>query len=300
MRAGIYWGREGFVLGFIDTALREAPPSAWRCGTSHKQVPDPELRRRVTPTYTIGCKRILISNDYYPALGQPNVELVTDGITEVAPNAIVTADGAEHEVDTIIFGTGFHVTDLPVGRGRPRAGRSHAGRELERRHAGVPRHDHRRLPEPVLPRRPQHRPRPQLDGVHDRVARSTTCSTRCARWTRRGAASVEVRPEAQAAFNDRRPGADARHGVEHGRLLELVPRRATAATPMLWPGFTWPFRRLLRHFDPEHYELRAPTRAPEPVATPAWRDAARVPQRRRALAIADVINALAGLRGRAA
>src|SRR5206468_1079706 len=59
--------------------------------------------------YTIGCKRILISNDYYPALKQSNVELVTEKIVRVTPGGVVTADGVEHEVDTIIFGTGFKV-----------------------------------------------------------------------------------------------------------------------------------------------------------------------------------------------
>ena len=75
----------------------------------------------------MGCKRVLISDDYYPALEQPNVELVTDAIAEVTPSGVVTADGSEHEVDAIIFGTGFHVTDLPIAQlvrgrdGRPLA-----------------------------------------------------------------------------------------------------------------------------------------------------------------------------------
>ena len=64
--------------------------------------------------YTIGCKRILPSNKWYPALGRDNVELVTDAITEIRPNGYVTADGTLHEVDTIIFATGFFVTDIPL------------------------------------------------------------------------------------------------------------------------------------------------------------------------------------------
>ena len=61
------------------------------------QVPDPGLRARLTPDYTIGCKRILLSSDYYPALQRPNVELVTDRITAIAPTGVATADGALHE-----------------------------------------------------------------------------------------------------------------------------------------------------------------------------------------------------------
>ena len=88
-------------------------------------MPDPELRRKLTPTYRMGCKRVLISNDYLPALGRENVEVVTDAIREVRARSIVTADGTEREVDTIIFGTGFHVTDLPAAeRVRGRDGRS--------------------------------------------------------------------------------------------------------------------------------------------------------------------------------
>jgi cation diffusion facilitator CzcD-associated flavoprotein CzcO len=64
-------------------------------------VPDPELRARLTPDYAIGCKRVLVSNDYLPALSQPNVSLVTSGITQVTPRGVVDADGVEHEADVI-------------------------------------------------------------------------------------------------------------------------------------------------------------------------------------------------------
>jgi cation diffusion facilitator CzcD-associated flavoprotein CzcO len=90
----------------------------------HRQVRDPELRAKLTPTYTLGCKRVLLSNDYYPALTRDNVEVVTDAIRAVTPTGIVTADGTEHPVDTIVFGTGFHVTDMPItDRVRGRGGR---------------------------------------------------------------------------------------------------------------------------------------------------------------------------------
>ncbi len=81
------------------------------------QVADPAMRRRLTPSYRLGCKRILISNDYYPALTQPNAELITGGLGSVEPDSIVGADGIRREVDTIICGTGFRVTDPPWTRG---------------------------------------------------------------------------------------------------------------------------------------------------------------------------------------
>ena len=86
-----------------------------------KQVTDPQLLAKVAPDYSLGCKRILPSNRWYPALQQPNVELVTGGLQEVRAHSVVDADGREHEVDAIIFGTGFHVSDPPVAeqvRGR--------------------------------------------------------------------------------------------------------------------------------------------------------------------------------------
>ncbi|MGH3736337.1 MAG: flavin-containing monooxygenase [Micromonosporaceae bacterium] len=70
-------------------------------------IRDPELRRKLTPDYTMGCKRILLSSNYYPALARPHVDVVADPITEIAPNGVLTADGTKREVDTIIFATGF-------------------------------------------------------------------------------------------------------------------------------------------------------------------------------------------------
>ncbi len=78
----------------------------------HRQIADPQLRARLVPDYPLGCKRILISNDYYPALARSNVELVDTGIREVTEDAVVGRDGRRHEVDAIIFGTGFAATEF--------------------------------------------------------------------------------------------------------------------------------------------------------------------------------------------
>jgi cation diffusion facilitator CzcD-associated flavoprotein CzcO len=74
-------------------------------------VPDPVLRAKLTPDYRLGCKRVLISNNYYAAFERPNVELVTDPIASIEPTGVRTADGQLHEVDAMIFGTGFRVVD---------------------------------------------------------------------------------------------------------------------------------------------------------------------------------------------
>ncbi len=78
------------------------------------QVPDPVLRARLVPSYRIGCKRILVSDDYYPAIGQPNVSLITDDIAMITADGIRTSDGSEHPADVIILGTGFRATDPPL------------------------------------------------------------------------------------------------------------------------------------------------------------------------------------------
>jgi cation diffusion facilitator CzcD-associated flavoprotein CzcO len=113
-REAIYWGRESFVLGFAfqPKILLAAQNMAKR--NIAKGIADPSLRTAVTPNWQIGCKRILISNDWYPMLARENVDLVTDGIAEIGEHHIVTNDGTVREVDAIIVATGFHVTDSPT------------------------------------------------------------------------------------------------------------------------------------------------------------------------------------------
>jgi cation diffusion facilitator CzcD-associated flavoprotein CzcO len=77
-------------------------------------VQDRDKQRALTPHYRIGCKRFLLSNEFYPAMGRANVSVVTDTIREVAKDAILTADGIAHNADCIIFGTGFTATDFLV------------------------------------------------------------------------------------------------------------------------------------------------------------------------------------------
>jgi cation diffusion facilitator CzcD-associated flavoprotein CzcO len=90
-----------------------------------RSVDDPVLRAKLTPDYAMGCKRILLSNDFYPSVTKPNVEVVTGPITEVRARSIVAADGVERAIDAIIFGTGFRVTDPPLAsRIRGREGRT--------------------------------------------------------------------------------------------------------------------------------------------------------------------------------
>ncbi|MCX7062878.1 MAG: NAD(P)/FAD-dependent oxidoreductase [Gammaproteobacteria bacterium] len=115
-RTAIYWMLESRVLGFAVNPKLMTMVEGIARGHIRKQIKDPVLRAKVTPDYTIGCKRILISNDYYPALAQDNVEVITDNIAEVRANSIVDGNGVERKVDAIIYGTGFKAQD-PMPRG---------------------------------------------------------------------------------------------------------------------------------------------------------------------------------------
>jgi cation diffusion facilitator CzcD-associated flavoprotein CzcO len=111
-RAQIYVHREALALGFLHPRLM-ARTQAKALRHMHAAVQDPALRKKLTPDYTLGCKRILISNTYYPALAQANVEVVTDGVQKIVADGIIGRDGVFRPVDAIIHGTGFQTKDLP-------------------------------------------------------------------------------------------------------------------------------------------------------------------------------------------
>ena len=257
-RAWIYWLRE--LLGF---AFRHpwAMGLVQRIARRHlaRSVADPVLRRRLAPDYTIGCKRILISNDYLPALTQPNVELVTAGIAEVRERSIVSDDGVARPVDAIIFGTGFHVTDLPFAahiRGRDGQTLAETWKGSPVAHVGT---TVAGFPNLFLLQGPNtglgHSSvlimlEAQIEHVLDAV-----------RYMRRhGIAAIEPRPEAQADYNadiDRRMrGTVWTSGGCRSWYLDANGRNST-----LWPRPTTSFRRRVARLVPHEYLL---TPAPSP------------------------------------
>jgi cation diffusion facilitator CzcD-associated flavoprotein CzcO len=111
----IFWRQEFRVLGFLGN--RFVRRKATEIATHHleKQIADPKMRAALKPNYELGCKRVLVSDDYYPTLTRPNVELVTSGIAEVQKHSIVTDDGLERPADVLVFGTGFRATEPLIG-----------------------------------------------------------------------------------------------------------------------------------------------------------------------------------------
>lgn len=114
LRDELFWFNEGRFLQRRRVPSFMSIVSTMAQAHLDAQVQDPKLRRKLTPDYEIGCKRILISNDYYPALQRSNVLLETSGIERVRESGIVTRDGVLHEFDAIILATGFEATDLPI------------------------------------------------------------------------------------------------------------------------------------------------------------------------------------------
>jgi cation diffusion facilitator CzcD-associated flavoprotein CzcO len=113
-RAGIYANREAMVVGLAKAPWLMKPVELLLRAKIRSEIKDPELRRKVTPNFRLGCKRMLLSNDWYPTLDRDHVELITEGIGKVDGRRIITADGTAREVDAIILATGFRVTDSPM------------------------------------------------------------------------------------------------------------------------------------------------------------------------------------------
>lgn len=116
LRDELFWGNESRfpqrrqVPAFINQI------TALAMNHLHQQVPDEDLRQKLTPNYAIGCKRILISNDYYPTLLKPNVSLETRGIARVDENGVILKDGSRIDLDILIVATGFEATELPIAK----------------------------------------------------------------------------------------------------------------------------------------------------------------------------------------
>jgi cation diffusion facilitator CzcD-associated flavoprotein CzcO len=263
VRALLYVLREFLVVGMAKNRRFLRPVAKVARAHLDRQVRDPRLRAALTPGYTIGCKRILISNDYYPAVAAPNAELVTSGVAEVRPHSIVTRDGVERPTDVLVLATGFHVTDLPIaeriaGRGGRTLAQVWADGMVSNRSTTVA-----GFPNLFL-----------LVGPNVGV----------------GHTSMVYMIESQVAYVDEALRAMDAEGLE---LLETTPQAQDAYRDLiaakskgtvwlaggcaswyldrhghnttLWPDFTFRFRKLLGRLDRENY-VGTPAGAPERTA----------------------------------
>jgi cation diffusion facilitator CzcD-associated flavoprotein CzcO len=233
-----------------------------------ESISDPELQEKLTPRYRIGCKRILPSNLWYPALAQPNVNVVTEGIAEIRPEGVVTADGSLHECDVIVHATGFHVTDIPFARrvfGRD-------GRSLHELWNGSP----QAYKGTAVPGYPNlfFLLGPNTGLGHNSIVYMIEAQIAYVMDALRtmhsdGVHALEVRPEAQRFWNEavqrRLPPTVWNSG---GCSSWYIDENGLNTT--IWPDFTWRFRRLTRRFDVAAYEAQPErTEVSEPDAVAA-------------------------------
>jgi len=118
MRSAWFWGHESVAVGVVWDSPFTRLVEALSLANLRAQVKDPWLRRQLTPDFSAGCKRLLMTSDYYPALQQDNCKLVTWPIARLSPKGIRTVEGIEHQFDAIVFATGFEVskagTPIPI------------------------------------------------------------------------------------------------------------------------------------------------------------------------------------------
>jgi cation diffusion facilitator CzcD-associated flavoprotein CzcO len=257
-RARIYWMSELFLGSILiknSPMLRRVEKIGRRLLA--RQVKDPELRAKVTPTYTPGCKRLLQSNDYYPALQRPNVTVETDKILEFTEGGVLTADGVEHRADVIIYGTGFRVTDNPttehiIGKGGQSLSAYWASTETGMSaYCGT-----------TIPGFPNFF---MLAGPNTGIGHTSLVVMieaqvahvvgALAALGEANQAAVEVRPEVAQAWGDEMQHKAAptvwNSGGCSSWYLDSAGRNTT-----LWPDYTFRFIRRTRHFDPSDYIVR--------------------------------------------
>lgn len=273
LRGKIYCQNELRVLGMV---LHPSLMKLYqRLALRHlrRQIKNPALRQRVTPRYPVGCKRILISNDWYPALNKANVHLLSDGIAEIREHSIVDVNGVEREVDCIIFGTGFYATENPIaGIIRGRGGRSlaEAWRDGEQAYLGTTVSGFPNLMLIVGPN--------VTLGHSSMVYMIETQIQAISRLLdereQRQSAELEVRESVQVAFNRRlqqrlsgsiwATGCDSWYKHRSGKITQL------------WPDFTFRFRAMHRRFNADDYHFLPASREHLARSVDAAAAAARV------------------------
>jgi cation diffusion facilitator CzcD-associated flavoprotein CzcO len=248
VRGAIYAARELMVLGFVKQP--RAMKLLERVAARHREraLQDPELIASTTPGYTVGCKRILPSNDWYPALARENVELIADGVAEIRERSVVTTAGRELEIDALLFGTGFHVLDMPIGR----IVRGRDGRTLSDVWDGSP-HAHMGATVPGFPNL-FILLGPNTGLGHSSMVymiESQIAYVMDALRAMGDAEVVEVRPEVERAYNEE--VQRRMRGTVWNTGCTSWYQDAKGNNPTLWPDWTWRFRRRTAEFDPSEY-----------------------------------------------
>ncbi len=257
-RQYIFWRQEFRVLGFLgnESIRKKAEEIALR--HMARRIKDPKLRAALTPEYQLGCKRVLVSDDYYPALNRSNVELVTEGIAEVCKHSIVTRDGVERPIDVLIYGTGFRATEPLIGCRVVGMGGVEIHDAWGKRMTAYLGVTVNRFPNFFMLLGPN-------TGLgHNSVVLMIEAQVRytmnCLKLMKRKKQRVlEVRPEIQQSFVEeiyrRMSGTVWQSGGCHSWYQD----QQTGEITTLWPGSVVSYLRRMRSVSPSDYELRAPS-----------------------------------------
>jgi cation diffusion facilitator CzcD-associated flavoprotein CzcO len=267
-RRAVFMLLETFHFGFKHPiAMRVAERRARRHIAS--QVADPALREQLTPDYRLGCKRVLASNTWYPALCAENVAVVSAGIREVTSDGLIDDQGVHHPADTIIFGTGFRVTDTPISHivtGRTGETLAEAWEGSPKAHLGM---SVAGFPNMFMLLGPN-------TGLgHNSVllmieAQVAYLRELLAYRRAQGSPAIEPRPEVQARYIAQ-VDQGTRGSVWTAGGCESWYTDATGRNSALWPGSVRAYQRCLARFHPADYLTEDPRREParreaEPVA----------------------------------
>ncbi|GIX17844.1 MAG: flavin-binding monooxygenase [Rhodothalassiaceae bacterium] len=252
-RAWIYWLFELRWPAF--RSYRTFGPLFERIARRHlaeKMAGRPDLLKALTPDYPIGCKRVLLSDDFYDALLLPHVTLETTGIAEITEAGVRMKDGRAHELDVLVYATGFKA-DAFV---QPMEVRGRGGRRLEDVWSGAP-FAHRGVTVPGFPNFYMlYGPNTNLghNSIIFMLEREIAYARRLiAEARRRGASTVEVREEAARAFAERMRSALQRSVWLAGCNSWYVTEAGTS--PTNWPHSTLSFAWRMRHLDRGNYRF---------------------------------------------
>lgn len=251
-RTRLYWRNELMAIGFVVN------PAIMKLGGKlmirhlNKSVKDPELRKKLTPNFILGCKRILLSNEYYPALEKPNVSVITEHIREINKTGVLTQDGVQHDVDAIVLATGFQAAE-GVSRfdvkGKGGLNLNEAWRDGAEAYLGT---SIAGFPNMFL-----------VVGPNTGLGHSSMLLMieaqvgyimQCLKLMReKNAKSADVKKEVEKKYNEQLQSELAKTVWQSGKCMSWYQTK-NGKNVTLWPGFTFTFMQKTKKFEAEKYE----------------------------------------------
>lgn len=251
-RSRLYWTHELMAIGFVVN------PAVMRLGGKlvirhlHDSIKNEALRKKLTPSYTLGCKRILLSNEYYPAIASPKLSLVTEGIDQVNAGGVMTQDGKQHDVDAIILATGFQAAEGVLRyevKGKGGLDLNEAWRDGAQAYLGTSIAGFPNLFMVVGPN----------TGLgHSSMILMIEAQVHyimqgLKALKQRGAKYTDVKKEVEKTYNDSLQLRLSKTVWQSGGCMSWYQMK-NGKNVTLWPGFTFTFMNRTKQFEPDKYE----------------------------------------------